>query len=178
MKEADDESLQPQRAIDRNVAPQRALNFFIYLIAGPPIGALVFMAFLCAMAIEAAFITPSLTSPSVPSEAAILGTFVSLIAFTPVALMFSYFFGGLQAAATGLLLIFLSDRQGKFSYGAAMLAALPSSLAALFIIGRDSIGFGVVVALIGMLSSLILRLIFRKRFGRHVPEIVTSPAAA
>lgn len=134
--------------------------FFIYFVVGPPVGGLLFTA----------FFTISMLHGFVFGEVAEAGDAFfrflgGLFVMVPLAVIFSYFFGGVQAAVTGLFISGFAPRNGRFGYLTAFVAAIGPSLAGAFLIARESIFFGTWLAAIGTLASLMVRYIFRRRFS-------------
>ena len=150
-------------AADTPRGRRRFIVFFIYLLLGPPLGALVFYLGLIGYSfIESGFGNPS----DGMSVAAVAEFVVAFFSFLWVIVFFSYFAGGLQAAGTGLILAVVSKDGGRFGYNLAFLAALvPSFLGAVLFAG-DTPGFAVAMFVTGIVASLLLRLLFRERFRR------------
>ena len=161
----------PSNESVREARAPRAMIFFIYLLAGPPAGATLFVAGVVAYGIGL-----QLSGAGVgigyngPSETSMLQTIATIPVFWIVASVLSYIFGGLQAAGTGLLLTFMSGEDGRFGYGLAFFAALVPSFFGAVLFGRDAPGYFAVLFAIGVAASLILRFHFRKRFSRLVVE--------
>jgi len=161
MSEAETNVLEPDRKTFRKSEPRKAQIFFIYLLAGPPIGALI----LIVAGGLVSILLSSVTHPLSGNYGMSIPEVVTYYFFaTPMAMLFSYIFGGLQAAGTGLFLTFLSTEKGKFNYSAALLAPLPPSGIAFVVTGHTMAGFGVLLCILSVLSSLMLRFLFRKRF--------------
>lgn len=153
----------PSNESVREARAPRAMIFFIYLIFGPPVGGIAFVAGF--MGYD--FITQFVASEWIVKEQDITGV-AQIVALSPlyilVVIFFSYFFGGLQAAATGLIITLLSKRNGTFGYVLAFIAPLvPSMLGAWMF--RSAPGFASLLATTGVFASLAIRFLFRKRFA-------------
>ena len=88
--------------------------------------------------------------------------------FVASAVIAGYFFGGFQAAACGILLMTMSDRNARFSYIQAGLAPiLVAIISAALIVFIFDAGIDAALFLVaaGPPTSLILRFLFRKRFA-------------
>jgi hypothetical protein len=98
----------------------------------------------------------------------------------PFAALYSYFFGGLQAAATGMALG-LSSRGGRFTYVAAFVSAAVVSLiagatmmATMDLQSSDAAWVPWLLAVLGVLASLSLRVLFRRVFSPLRDSITSS----
>lgn len=136
--------------------------FFIYLLLGPPLGALVFYLGLIGYSV----IDNGFGNSSGWAVADAVEFVVAFFSLLWVITLFSYFFGGLQAAGTGLILAILSRDGGRFGYGLAFMAALVPSFLGAALLAGDAPGFAVALFATGLVASFLLRFLFRKRFGR------------
>ncbi len=152
----------------RETSTGRRLTIFgVYLVLGPPVGGLLLIgAVLLSMSSSLFAGHGESLSGGTPLE-----TVFGVFALTPFVIMFSYLFGGLQAAATGLILAVFSGKEGRFGYGLALLAPVPPGLAALLVMERNDWSGALALGLLGMAASFTLRFLFRKSFGRRAPEL-------
>ncbi|PQA85599.1 hypothetical protein CW354_21930 [Marinicaulis flavus] len=157
----------PEAADPGEKIGRRFAIFCVYLVLGPPVGGL----FLIAGALLTAGASVFTGNGDGISSGSGWDTIFGVFALTPLVLMFSYLFGGLQAAATGLFLAVFSGKEGRFGYILAVLAPVPPGLVALFVMGRDGLSGGLALGLLGILASVTLRFVFRKSFGRRPPEL-------
>lgn len=162
MSAFESDELTPKQAAMRERNVGRLMIFFIYLIFGPPTGGLLFLLSLMAYGL----IEPGPAYDPAPSESSIIDFLWGIPMFVGFVAVFGYFFGGLQAAGTGLLLTFMSKEDGRFGYGLAFLAALVPSFLGAVLFGLDAPGFAVSLFVTGVAASLVLRVLFRKRFRR------------
>ena len=154
----------PEQIGSREVKAGRGLVFFIYMIAGPPIGGALFLLGFMGYGI---FAETGPTFLSKFDETAVLRFFATLPMIFGFTLLFGYFLGGLQAAGAGLILTLMSDKNGRFGYGLAFLAAIVPSLLGAWLWMGDAPGFAAILFSLGLAASLVLRFLFRKRFGRR-----------
>ncbi|WP_428409629.1 hypothetical protein [Hyphococcus sp.] len=138
---------------------RKVATILIYLLLGPPVGGMIFAAFF-----SVSNVYNFLTGSSANQEDLVSGT----VGLFVLAMPFSYMFGGLQAAMTGVIIAICTRNEGRFGYGLAFLASLVSSLVGAVIFGRDAVGFGVILVVVGVLSSLVLRFLFRKVFREDI----------
>ncbi|MEO1136379.1 MAG: hypothetical protein AAFW68_07190 [Pseudomonadota bacterium] len=152
--------------LERKIEPDRRLPiFFIYLIFGPPIGGVIF----AIGWFGALFISQISSTTIVPAEA--LWTHAQAFPlFLLLSIVFSYLFGGVQAILTGLFISAFAKRNGKFGYRMALLASFSGSLLGGLLFARDSLTFLALLTAIGVLASILIRFVFRNRFGGVVAK--------
>ena len=150
-----------ERPPDEGGENWRVSIFPIALFLGPPLGGLmVWVVFAIDYLLSQPF--------SFPDELVLSALLFlrNVIASVVVMAFCGYVFGGLQAAAAGLLLTFWSDKNGRFSYLKAFLAPMAPGLLVMAIFYKD--GLLVLTSLLlglGVASSLALRFLFRKSFA-------------
>lgn len=143
----------------------------IYALVGPPFGGMiVFLMFL----ISASF--GETWRENLHDDFS--GTIFSLIGAAIGFPVMGYPFGGVQALLTGLLIKTVASSGGRFGYLTAFLA--PAFVGAavtvlLTYLYYDGVGFApisvfIAVGLIGIVASLIVRFLFRRRFGKQIHD--------
>ncbi len=142
---------------------------FIYLIFGPPIGGLAtilgFFTFAVFAEGNGAFFE------SFAGED--IGDLLMMPVWMFLMSLWGYVFGGAQAAMTGLILAVASDREGRFGYDRTIIATFPPSLIAGIVIsggafpalGNENGLVIFILTLTGVVASIAVRFLFRKRFG-------------
>lgn len=141
----------------------------IYGLFGPPIGGLIVYVYYL---IDSFFLSrmPNFVDRHYDFVDAIFSIAAGFIAFP----LLGYAFGGVQALLTGLLIKTLAGPEGKFGYLTVLLAAtvVGASVGALLVSGYvTAIGFApitivIVLGVIGIAASIIVRFLFRRRFGK------------
>lgn len=147
---------------ERKNAGNRLFVPLIYLIVGPPIGGVYVTAFYTGFGMFAALGDPegfgSVSSISLAAVSAL-----------PWVMAMSYFFGGVQALSTGVLIALFAEPDSRFSYGTAIFTAAVVSVivGAIMTIAwtADFLWLAVILGIISILSSLTLRLLFRGMFA-------------
>ncbi len=167
-----DEAAAPSRPYTNENPPLRTVPVIaIYTGLGPPIGGVLASLLLFAVAMfEAA--GGSLTGFSTSALESVLG----LIVFIPISALYGYYLGGIQAFLTGAIIAFASRSKGGFGYVTAFLAPLAVGVVAGVLIVTDfrldftrvvpgEYMMAAILAAIGVVASLILRLLFRRLFA-------------
>ena len=128
----------------------------IYLVWGPPVGGLISTLMLSVWGgVKAETLQDALSYVLLP------------LAGLPIALPLSYLLGGVHALAVGVILYFVADEDGKFSYGWSIGAALiTASVVGFALTGTGRVGAGLLLGIISIGTSVALRYFFRRRFGR------------
>ncbi len=128
------------------------LHVFVFVVVfGPPFGA---VALFLVLAIEAILKDMS-------------GGVAGVVGFLVFMVMFSYFFGGLQAILAGFVLAIISRPDGTFTYGQAMFVAtaIGSAVGIFLLDGKDfPVEFALVLIGNGIFAALAIRALFAKRF--------------
>ena len=133
--------------------------FAIYAGLGPPVGAWLLLTIL---------LIPEMISAQNPIEA--LGLYLGTVFFS---LLFTYFTGGLQAIATGLIAGFVAAfGDGRVGWWTALLA--PAVVGAityliLALMGSKDPGFALTLGVTGIAASLTLKLLYNRTFS--TPQI-------
>lgn len=102
------------------------------------------------------------------SDASNVKTVLNVLAITPLVMLFSYVFGGLQAAATGAIIVLFARKDGGFGYSLAIIASIVPSIIGAAIFAQGSIGIGLFLVVVGVLASFVLRFTLRKSFEKTV----------
>lgn len=124
----------------------------VFTLFGPPIGTAILFIGLSAWELTATMDLEGL----------------KIFALLPVGILFGYFFGGLQALACGILLAVYARSIGRFSYFAALVVSLFVGGIAMVVLSASDSGLAGLVAIllaIGILSALLIRLLFARRFS-------------
>ena len=134
--------------------------FAIYALAGPPVGAWLLLTIL---------LIPEMMSAQNPIEA--LGLYLGMVFFS---LLFTYFTGGVQAIATGLIAgTVAAFGDGRVGWWTALLAPTAVGMMAYPIIaamsGDNDPYIALTLGVTGIAASLILKLLFNRTFS--TPQI-------
>ena len=154
----------PQKVVRPYSENRRGMIIGLYLLVGPPIGAAIIVALLW-VAMFLSFVDGG----QINIDGADLSNGLGVLAVVSVlAAPVSYFFGGIQALVTGIIIACFSDKDGKFGYGLALLAPVAPCVAAAFVLDveRGEPNWGAFFGVVGVLASLIVRLLFRQRFSK------------
>ncbi len=145
----------------------RSSIILIYAFLGPPVGSLLFLLGVFLFSLQDEINYGVLADPSVLGVLKGIGAFLLFFIFT---IPFSYMFGFVQALLTGVVLSGLHNKNGKAGYLAAFLTPLGISAGAYAVFGfgfEFGQGFAAAIAAIGVLTSLILRFLFRGAFENN-----------
>jgi len=146
------------------IARGKSSIVLIYTLLGPAIGGV--------MTTSSLIIDPYLQNAAPDTIADYLEILSWSLIFVLSAIIygsfFGYWFGGVQAFACGLLLAAMSNREGRFGYFHAGLAAAITAGVAMaiyeFAFGW-SLGEALFFVSAGLPTSLLLRFLFRKKFA-------------
>lgn len=167
-----DEAAAPRQPHTDEKSPLRMAPIIaIYTGLGPPIGGVLTSLSLFAVAMFEAG-GGSLTGFSTRALESVLG----LIVLIPISALYGYYLGGIQAFLTGAIIAFASRSKGGFGYVTAFLAPLAVGVVAGVLMVTDfrldftrvvpgEYMMAAILAAIGVVASLILRFLFRRRFA-------------
>lgn len=158
----------------KSAALRRRKVFFIYVIFGPPIGAIIVVFTVLVVTMYDGGI--DLTYGSWIELIQALSWFLMITLF---ALMYSYLVGGVQAALTGVIVACLSSNNGRFGYGLALAAPALVGLVAGIVLAyplNTGAQLSAYLGVIGVLANLAIRFLFRKRFRREDFDHIAASA--
>lgn len=145
---------------------KRGNIILFYIFVGPPVGGMLVFLYLFVFSLlsgAADFWTDSFFKEPLEALSTFAGNFILVT-------LLSYVFGGVQALATGLLISTISGPEGNFSYVVALI--IPAIVGATVMLAlaeayQMPLGIGAFLGAIGVGASILIRFLFRRRFGKR-----------